>query len=206
MGASSSKKKEQERKEKMQKEKEEKMKNAKKDLEGKIADLEKKIEENDKKAKEIHNKAKERLAEGDRDGAKKFLNKEKKIKAQIENINNALMMLDDQLMTLENAEIFGGITSAVKEGIDVLKADQNKVSKTDLENMYASFNDIKQSIQDLGNYIGDNNNLDDIDVDEEFDKLEEDILNEESKEFPLSNKEKLEKEKEKNNQNNMIEA
>ena len=130
MGVGSSKKREEEKKKKEEemrrKEAEEKLENARKDLQLKIDDLEKKIEVFQKKANNLHEKAKEKLANGDRNGAKKLLHKKKKVTEQIENINNAIIMLEDQLFTIENQEILGGITSAVKQGIEAITIEHVK--------------------------------------------------------------------------------
>ena len=209
MGVGSSKKREEQKKiieeGKRRKEAEEKLENARKDLQLKIDDLEQKIEVFQKKAKNLHEKAKEKLANGDRDGAKKLLNKKKKVTEQIENINNALIMLEDQLFTIENQEILGGITSAVKQGVDALKAENQGLDAGKVEDLYNSFNDIKQKKNEVEEFLK-GINEDDIDVDEDFEDLEKGIMEEVSKEFPGANKEKFEKNKMKNNLNNMIEA
>ena len=209
MGVGSSKKREEEKKkmeeEKRRKEAEEKLENARKDLQLKIDDLEQKVEVFQKKANNLHEKAKEKLANGDRNGAKKLLHKKKKVTEQIENINNALIMLDDQLFTIENQEILGGITSAVKKGVEAIKAESAGLGVEKVEDLYNSLNDIKEKTKEVGEFLKDINE-DDIDVDEDFEELEKGIMEEDSKEFPGANKEKLEKKKMKNNLNNMIEA
>lgn len=212
MGVGSSKKKEKERLKKEQKEKEEKFQKAKRDIELKIKELEEKLEELKNKAKSFHEQAKTKLQEGDRNGAKYLLNKKKKINEQIDKFNGALIMLDDEFMMMENQEFFGDIKGAISSANEVLKNENKEISTSavKIENLVSSINDLKKDFQQFGDVLEGMNedDLDNIDVEEEFEDLTKNVIEEESKAFPESNKEKLEynKNKKEKNNNDMIEA
>ena len=204
MGVGSSKKREQERLEKERKEKEEKFQKAKKDLQETISGMELKLEQLNAQAKSFHESAKKKLESGDREGARYLLSKKKKITEQIKNFNNALMMLDDQLITMENQEFLGGITTTIKKTTETIKNEMRGTEE--IENIVKGIDDIKHSMNEFNSAIEniDEDNLDDIDVENEFEKLENDLMEEE---FPDSNKEKLESNKKKDRKKkNMIEA
>ena len=108
------------------------------------------------------------------------------------------------IITMENQEFLGGITTTIKKTTEVLKNEMK--GKEQIEDITKSLNDIKHNMNEFNNAIEniDEDNLDDIDVEDEFEKLENDLMEEE---FPDPNKKKLEsKKKIDRKKNNMIEA
>ena len=190
MGVGSSKKREEEKKAKEEQEKKEKLEQAKKDLQLKVIDLESKLDQLNTQAKSFQEQAKKKLAEGDKIKAKHLLSKKKRCMEQVEKINGALMMMDDQLFMIENTEIFGGVTGAIKQATDVLKVEQGKVSVSRIESLTNSIRSLKEKNDEVNKFMEDikDDALEDLDVEDDFLKLE----NEVNEELPDSNKEKIE--------------
>ena len=196
MGVGSSKKREQEKKEREEKEKQEKLEQAKKDLEEKIKELELKLDQLNSQAKSFKEEAKKKLEEGDKMKAKYLLSKKKKCEQQAEKLNGALMMMDDQLFTIDNAQNFGGIVQAIKNTNDVLKAEQGQVTVSRMESLTNSLKELKAQNDEVNQFLVDINkdNIEDEDIEDDFYKLENEIQEEEQK-FPGSNKEKISEDK-----------
>lgn len=207
MGVGSSKKREQERLEEERKKKEEQVQKAKEDIDNKIKEMEAKLEEFKKRGESYKDLAKKKLKEGDKSGAKHQLYKKKKIDEQIEKLNNALIMLDDQSLMIENAQIFGGITGVVKDATDALKNEQKDLHKSKIEDIYASLNDLKAKFKEVGDFIevANQQNFEEEGIEDDFEDFEKKVMECEEKEFPQANTEKIEKDKDKNNKNDMIE-
>ena len=190
MGVGSSKKREEERKAKEEQEKKEKLDQAKKDLQLKVIELESKLDQLNTQAKSFQEQAKKKLAEGDKMKAKHLLSKKKRCMEQVEKINGALMMMDDQLFMMENAEIFGGVTGVIKDATNAIKAEQKNVSVSRIERLTNSIRSLKAKNEEVNQFMADikDDALEDLDVEDDFLKLE----NEVNEELPSSNKEKIE--------------
>jgi charged multivesicular body protein 6 len=116
----------------------------------KIKNYIKKLEKDESLNKE---KAKEMLRKSDREKAKIFLNKSKVCSTYIENYQNQLNMIEDQLnniqMTKQQKETF----DVLQKGNQVLKELQREVNLERLENISEELNELKQSQEEVANFL-----------------------------------------------------
>ena len=104
-----------------------------------IADLTKKLEEIEEKIMHVETKkrtladqAKIKLKAGDKNGARQALAKKKKYDEQIKQFDGAMMLMEEQKMMLENAELMKGIFDTIKNANTQIKTSQEGMSVEDL--------------------------------------------------------------------------
>jgi len=104
-----------------------------------IADLTKKLEEIEEKIMHVETKkrtladqAKIKLKAGDKNGARQALAKKKKYDEQIKQFDGAMMLMEEQKMMLENAELMKGIFDTIKNANTQIKTSQKGMSVEDL--------------------------------------------------------------------------
>jgi len=199
MGGSSSKKAKEEQ-EKKEKEAKQKRLDTKALLEAKYKQYEALYNAKFKESKNLEDEARKKLKAGDKAGAKKMLVKKKKIQQRLDAINNQLVMMDDQIIALENAENLGTIMKTVKQANTVLKEDKVDVAEIQAES--DKLKDLKDQQGEFNKVIEDfhNENVDEDELDEELEKCQKEL--EDEIKLPSANNENL-NDKDKNKNKNL---
>ena len=161
------------------------------DLEEKIKQQELKIENIEKKANNLQEQAKAKLRAGDKGGAKRLLAQKKKYVEQMKQIEGAMAMMEEQRMMLENAQNTVDIVTTIKNTNQVVKGATKGVSVEDLEDLRGEMEDMKATQDELNDFFKDYAAQNNEDVEEELDKLEEEMAKEDVGAMPVSNKENL---------------
>ena len=102
-----------------------------------------------------------------------------------------MAMMEEQKFMLENADQTKDIVSAIKQGNAAVKEASQGMSVEDLENIKSDMEDLKANQDELNDFFKEYGEQDQEDVDEELDKLEEEMANEDVGAMPVSNKENL---------------
>ena len=160
-------------------------------LQKKIDEQELKIKNIETKTNAMQNEAKAKLKAGDKAGAKRILAKKKKYVEQIKQLEGAMAMMEEQKFMLENADQTKDIVSAIKQGNAAVKEASKGMSVEDLDTIKGEMEDLKANQDELNDFFKEYGEQDQEDVDEELDKLEEEMANEDVGAMPVSNKENL---------------
>lgn len=168
-----------------------------------ITVINEKINEQEKRINEIDNiiidlgiKAKENLKRGNRDYVKRLLSKKRKLVKQIRNIENAVAILENHKLLIENAFLKKDVIEIIKKGNDIMKDiyKDNNVNK--IEDIKNEVEEIKDEINEIDEIFEENNEDAEI-IEDEIKQMESDIVKEElnvDKEISqLNTKEKLQK-------------
>lgn len=168
-----------------------------------ITVINEKINEQEKRINEIDNiiidlgiKAKENLKRGNRDYVKRLLSKKRKLVKQIRNIENAVAILENHKLLIENAFLKKDVIEIIKKGNDIMKDiyKDNNVNK--IEDIKNEVEEIKDEIDEIDEIFEENNEDAEI-IEDEIKQMESDIVKEElnvDKEISqLNTKEKLQK-------------
>jgi phage shock protein A len=102
------------------------------DLSKKIEEMEEKINHIELKKKNLAEQAKTKLKAGDKNGARQALAKKKKYDEQIKQFDGAMMLMEEQKMMLENAELMKGIFDTIKNANTQIKTTQEGMNVDDL--------------------------------------------------------------------------
>lgn len=162
----------------------------------KINQQEKRINEIDNIITDLGIKAKENLKRGNRDYVKRLLSKKRKLVKQIRNIENAVAILENHKLLIENAFLKKDVIEIIKKGNDIMKDiyKDNNVNK--IEDIKNEVEEIKDEINEIDEIFEENNEDDEI-IEDEIKQMESDIVKEElniDKEISqLNTKEKLQK-------------
>ena len=160
-------------------------------LQKKIDEQELKIKNIETKTNAMQNEAKAKLKAGDKAGAKRILAKKKKYVEQIKQLEGAMAMMEEQKFMLENASTTKDIVDAIKQGNAAVKDATKGMSVEDLDNIKGEMEDLKANQDELNDFFKEYGEQDQEGVDEELDKLEEEMANEDVGAMPVSNKENL---------------
>ena len=162
----------------------------------KINQQEKKINEIDNIITDLGIKAKENLKRGKRDYVKRLLSKKRKLVKQIRNIENAVAILENHKLLIENALLKKDVIEIIKKGNDIMKDiyKDNNINK--IEYIKNEVEEIKDEINEIDEIFEENNEDAEI-IEDEIKQMESDIVNEElnvnNEISQLNTKEKLQK-------------
>ena len=106
-------------------------------------------------------------------------------------IEGAMAMMEEQSMMLENAQNTVDIVTTIKNTNQVVKEATKGVSVEDLEDLRGEMEDMKATQDELNDFFKDYAAQNNEDVEEELDKLEEEMAKEDVGAMPVSNKENL---------------
>ena len=160
-------------------------------LDQKIQEQELKLNNLETKTNALQDEAKAKLRAGDKAGAKRVLAKKKKYVEQMKTIEGAISMMEEQKMMLDSTLQMKDVMSAIKQGNQVIKEATKGMNVEDLEQMKEDMENIKADQEELNDFFKDYGEQNTEDVDEELDKLEEEMAKEDAGAMPISNKENL---------------
>lgn len=162
----------------------------------KINQQEKRINEIDNIITDLGIKAKENLKRGNRDYVKRLLSKKRKLVKHIRNIENAITLLENHKLLIENAFLKKDVIEIIKKGNDIMKDiyKDNNVNK--IEDIKNEVEEIKDEINEIDEIFEENNEDAEI-IEDEIKQMESDIVKEElnvgNEISQLNTKEKLQK-------------
>ena len=160
-------------------------------LDQKIKEQDLKIQNIEKKIDALQAEAKAKMKAGDKGGAKKILVKKKRYVDQIKQLEGAMAMMEEQKFMLENASHTKDVVNAIKQGNAAVKEASQGMSVEDLDTIKGEMEDLKANQDELNDFFKEYGEQDQEGVDEELDKLEEEMANEDVGAMPVSNKENL---------------
>ena len=160
-------------------------------LDQKIKEQELRLNNLETRTNALQDEAKAKLKQGDKAGAKRILAKKKKLVEQMKQIEGAMAMMEEQKMMLENAQNTVDIVTTIKNTNQVVKEATKGVSVEDLEDLRGEMEDMKATQDELNDFFKDYAAQNNEDVEEELDKLEEEMAKEDVGAMPVSNKENL---------------
>ena len=160
-------------------------------LDQKIKEQDLKIQNIEKKIDALQAEAKAKMKAGDKAGAKRILVKKKRYVDQIKQLEGAMAMMEEQKFMLENAEQNRDLINTIKQGNEAVKEASKGMTVEDLETIKSDMEELKANQDELNDFFKDYAEQNTEDVDEELDKLEEEMANEEVGAMPVSNQEKL---------------
>ena len=164
-----------------------------KNLDKKINDMELLINNLETRQKNLQEEAKQKLRAGDKNGAKRILAKKKKLVDQMKNYEGALMMMEEQKGMLENSSATKGMIDAIKQATNVIK--ENKVDVAELDDIREQMEDQKMAQEEMNDFFKDYANEAEEGVEDDLKELEDQILEEESKNLPSAVKTEIEGDK-----------
>ena len=160
-------------------------------LDQKIQEQELKLNNLETKTNALQDEAKAKLRAGDKAGAKRVLAKKKKYVEQMKTIEGAIAMMEEQKMMLDSTLQMKDVMSAIKTGNQVIKEATKGMNVEDLEQMKEDMENIKADQEELNDFFKDYGEQNTEDIDEELDKLEEEMAKEDAGAMPVQNKENL---------------
>ena len=160
-------------------------------LQKKIDEQEMKIKNIEVKSNALQNEAKAKLKAGDKAGAKRILAKKKKYVEQIKQLEGAMAMMEEQKFMLENAEQNRDLINTIKQGSEAVKEASKGMTVEDLDAIKSDMEELKANQDEINDFFKEYGEQDQEGVDEELDKLEEEMANEDVGAMPVSNKENL---------------
>ena len=160
-------------------------------LDQKIKEQDLKIQNIEKKIDALQAEAKAKMKAGDKAGAKRILAKKNKYVEQIKQLEGAMAMMEEQKFMLENAEQNRDLINTIKQGSEAVKEASKGMTVEDLDAIKSDMEDLKANQDEINDFFKEYGEQNTEDVDEELDKLEEEMANEEVGAMPVSNQEKL---------------
>ena len=160
-------------------------------LDQKIKEQDLKIQNIEKKIDALQTEAKAKMKAGDKAGAKRILVKKKRYVDQIKQLEGAMAMMEEQKFMLENAEQNRDLINTIKQGSEAVKEASKGMTVEDLDAIKSDMEELKANQDEINDFFKEYGEQNTEDVDEELDKLEEEMVNEEVGAMPVSNQEKL---------------
>ena len=160
-------------------------------LDQKIKEQELRLENIERKTNALQEEAKAKLKAGDKGGAKRILAKKKKYVEQMKQIEGAIAMMEEQKFMLTNVNQTKDVVNAIKQGNEAVKEASKGMTVDDLDAIKSDMEELKANQDELNEFFKDYGEQDAEGVDEELDKLEEEMANEDVGAMPVSNKENL---------------
>lgn len=170
-------------------------------IKDKINIHENKIRELDIIIDELKQKAKEKIKKGNKESAKRLLSKRKKYLGQIKLVKDAVSILDNQKMLIENSIIKKDIVNTIKIGNSLIKDISKDLNANEIEEIKDNMDKLKDDEDEINEIL--QINPEEIEeLDNEVNQIEAEIINDElNKVFDCKNnkkelntKEKLKKE------------
>ena len=172
-------------------------------IKDKIKIHENKIRELDIIINELKEKAKDKIKKGNKESAKRLLSKRKKYLGQIKLVKDAVSILDNQKMLIENSIIKKDIVNTIKIGNSLIKDISKDLNANEIEEIKDDIEKLKDDEEDINELL--QMNPEEIEeLDKEVNQIEAEIINDElnkvfdskNNEKELNTKEKLKKEEE----------
>ena len=160
-------------------------------LDQKIKEQELRLENIEKKTNALQDEAKTKVRAGDKAAAKRILAKKKKYVDQMKQIEGAIAMMEEQKFMLSNVSHTKGVMDAIRTGNDVLQKAQEGISVDDIADIRDKMEELKANQDEIGDFFKEYNDENQEGMEEELDKLEEEIAKEDAGAMPISNKEHL---------------
>ena len=142
-------------------------------------------------------KAKELVRSKERDRAKIYLRQKKLHQEQIKTSEGQLEMIENQIKEIESANNLQECMACLKQGNEVLKKLQNTIKIEEWEKVKDDMSELKEKDQEISNYFkeyGINEAEYDEQVNDELDKLINDIQGDAKIDLPNVPKDKIEEE------------
>ncbi len=162
----------------------------------KINQQEKRINEIDNIITELGIKAKDNLKKGNRDYVKRLLSKKRKLVKHIRNIENAVAILENHKLLIENAFLKRDVIETIKKGNDIMKDIYKGNNVNKIEDIKNEVEEIKDEINEIDEIFEENDEDAEI-IEDEIKQMESDIVKEElnvgNEISKLNTKEKLQK-------------
>ena len=140
-------------------------------------------------------KAKELVRSKERDRAKIYLRQKKLHQEQIKTSEGQLEMIENQIKEIESANNLQECMACLKQGNEVLKKLQNTIKIEEWEKVKDDMSELKEKDQEISNYFkeyGINEAEYDEQVNDELDKLINDIQGDAKIDLPNVPKDKIE--------------
>jgi charged multivesicular body protein 6 len=172
-------------------------------IKDKINIHENKIRELDIIINELKQKAKEKIKKGNKESAKRLLSKRKKYLGQIKLVKDAVSILENQKMLIENSIIKKDIVNTIKIGNSLIKDISKDLNVNEIEEIKDDMDKLKDDEDEINEIL--QINPEEIEeLDNEVNQIEAEIINDElNKVFDCKNnkkelntKEKLKREEE----------
>lgn len=172
-------------------------------IKDKIKIHENKIRELDIIINELKEKAKDKIKKGNKESAKRLLSKRKKYLGQIKLVKDAVSILDNQKMLIENSVIKKDIVNTIKIGNSLIKDISKDLNANEIEEIKDDLEKLKDDEEEINEILQMNpNEIEELD--NEVNQIEAEIINDElnkvfdskNNEKELNTKEKLKKEEE----------
>ena len=141
-------------------------------------------------------KAKEALQAKNKDRARLNLRMEKMYREQIKTADGQLEMIETQINQIESAQSQKDVMTVLQEGIAVLKKLQEEVNVDKYKDISDDMEEIKAKNDEITEFFKDRG-IDEEVVNDELDKLIASVQQEAGADLPRANEEKLEGEKQK---------
>ena len=146
----------------------------------KISDIEIKINNKNKEVEKCKNQAKFYLKNGNKFEAKRQIKKKQFNQNIVEKYNTQIQILDEQLMTLENAEVNKDISNTIKSINAKIKEVNSNIDIRELEKAMDELNENKEKNKEINEEINEvmnqaNEDIDDADLSKEIEKIEADM-------------------------------
>lgn len=172
-------------------------------IKDKIKLHENKIRELDTIINELKEKAKEKIKKGNKESAKRLLSKRKKYLGQIKLVKDAVSILDNQKMLIENSIIKKDIVNTIKIGNSLIKDISKDLNANEIQEIKDDMEKLKDDEEEINELLH-MNPEETEELDNEVNQIEAEIINDElNKVFDsknnkkeLNTKEKLKKEEE----------
>ncbi len=172
-------------------------------IKDKIKLHENKIRELDTIINELKEKAKEKIKKGNKESAKRLLSKRKKYLGQIKLVKDAVSILDNQKMLIENSIIKKDIVNTIKIGNSLIKDISKDLNVNEIQEIKDDMEKLKDDEEEINELLH-MNPEETEELDNEVNQIEAEIINDElNKVFDsknnkkeLNTKEKLKKEEE----------
>ena len=161
-------------------------------LDKKISDCELLIQNLDVRQKNLQEEAKKKLKAGDKEGAKRLLNKKKKLLEQLKQTEGAMAMMEEQRMTLETTGQTIEIINTLKETSNVVKEAMKELNVESLDELREQMEEAKAQMEEVNDFFTNYANEGMEEVEDELRMLEEEEAAKNKNIMPEANKEKIE--------------
>jgi charged multivesicular body protein 6 len=159
-------------------------------IKDKINIHENKIRELDIIINELKQKAKEKIKKGNKESAKRLLSKRKKYLGQIKLVKDAVSILENQKMLIENSIIKKDIVNTIKIGNSLIKDISKDLNVNEIEEIKDDMDKLKDDEDEINEIL--QINPEEIEeLDNEVNQIEAEIINDElNKVFDCKNNKK----------------
>ena len=161
-------------------------------LDKKIGDMELLLKNLDVRQKNLQEEAKQKLKDGDKAGAKRLLAKKKKLLEQLKQTEGAMVMMEEQRLTLESTGQTKQIIDTLKETNQIVKDAMKELNVESLEQLKEEMEEIKEAQNEIHDFFTNYAEEGMDEVEDELKMLEQEEAAQAKNAIPSVNKEKLE--------------